>query len=138
MCSQHELNEDPVVNRPCLVAIINDKSTSMETNVDLLGLAIDLLAQFSESCKALEGFVELYEPVLQLLRDVDSDALVPELQVRLRVASIFISAPNPIQGSNISDHGCYPETRKVRAPSSPGSAPPGTQTYPDSIIHSEV
>jgi len=68
------------VNRPDLVSVISDKGNKIQTNVDLLGLAVDLLTRFAESYKALEGFVELYEPVLQILRDVDSDVLCPMLQ----------------------------------------------------------
>jgi nucleolar protein 14 len=70
-------------NRPNLVAVIGDKRISVQTNVDLLGLAVDLLVRFSQSYKALGGFIELYEPVLQLFRDVDSDVLSPMLRVRL-------------------------------------------------------
>jgi nucleolar protein 14 len=71
-------------NRPNLVATISDKRIGVQTNVDLLGVAVDLLAQFSQSYKALEGFIELYEPVLQVLRDVDSDVLSPALRVSLQ------------------------------------------------------
>jgi nucleolar protein 14 len=69
-------------NRPNLVTIIGDKQISAQTNVDLLGLALDLLARFSQSYKALEGFIELYQPVSQVLRNVDSDVLSPALRVR--------------------------------------------------------
>jgi nucleolar protein 14 len=69
-------------NQPNLVAVIGDRQISAQTNVDLLGLAVDLLARFSQSYKALEGFIELYQPVLQVLRDVDSDVLSPTLRVR--------------------------------------------------------
>ena len=80
------------VNQPNLVAIIDKKRISAQTNVDLLGLAVDLLARFSQSYKALEGFVELYEPVLRMLRDADSDVLSPTLRVRLRfISGVFLS-----------------------------------------------
>lgn len=72
------------VNRPDLVAVIDGKGSRAQTNVDLLGLAIDLLARFSQPYKSLEGFVELYEPVLQMLRDIDSHGLNPMLQVRIQ------------------------------------------------------
>jgi len=71
------------VNRPDLVSVISDKGNNLQANVDLLGLAVDLLARFSELYKALEGFVELYEPALQILCDVDSDVLCPVLQGRM-------------------------------------------------------
>ncbi|KAI0254820.1 Nop14-like protein [Lactifluus subvellereus] len=70
-------------NRPDLVAVLGDERTSAQLNVDLLGLTVDLLARFSESCKALDGFIELYGPVLQILGDVDSGVLCPSLQDRI-------------------------------------------------------
>jgi nucleolar protein 14 len=69
------------VNQPHLVTVTGGEESSAQTNVDLLGLAVDLLARFSELYKALDGFVELYEPVLQTLRDIDFDFLSPMLQV---------------------------------------------------------
>jgi len=71
------------VNRPHLVAVIAGKESGAQTNVDLLGLAVDLLVRFSEIYKALEGFVELYEPLLQTLLDIDFDVLSPMLQDRI-------------------------------------------------------
>jgi len=68
------------VSRPNLVAVITDKRINAQTNVDLLGLAVDLLARFSQSHKTLEGFIEVYEPVLQMLCDIDSDVLCPLLR----------------------------------------------------------
>jgi nucleolar protein 14 len=76
------------VNRPHLVAVIGGKEGSAQTNVDLLGLAVDLMARFSELSKTLEGFVELYEPILQTLRDIDSHVLSPMLQVRIQFISV--------------------------------------------------
>jgi nucleolar protein 14 len=126
------------VNRPHLVTVIGGKGSSAQTNVDLLGLAVDLLARFSEPCKALEGFVELYEPILQTLRDIDTHVLSPVLQVRIQFIFICIPAPNSIQGSNISNHRLHPEARRVLASGSTASKPSSTQTYPNSILYSEV
>jgi nucleolar protein 14 len=92
------------VSRPNLVAIISDKRITTQTNVDLLGLAVDLLSRFSQSHKILEGFIEVYEPVLQMLRDIDPDALCPSLRVRLPIHFRCLVITNSIQGSNISDH----------------------------------
>lgn len=71
------------VNQPHLVTVIGGEENGAQTNVDLLGLAVGLLARFSEPYKALDGFIELYEPVLQTLRDIDVDFLSPMLQVRI-------------------------------------------------------
>jgi nucleolar protein 14 len=126
------------INRPHLVAVIGGKGSSAQTNVDLLGLAVDLLARFSEPCKALEGFVELYEPILQTLRDVDTHVLSPMLQVRIQFISVYIPAPNSIRGPNISNYRLHPEAHRVLTSSSTASKPSSAQTYPNSVIHSEV
>jgi nucleolar protein 14 len=124
------------VNRPDLVAVISDKRASPQTNVDLLGLTVDLLARFAESSKGLDGFVELYGPVLQILGDIDLDALCPSLQVRLKFYPHAF--PNYLQEPNISDLGLYPEALEVLPPGAPSSTPPSTQAYPHSLIHPEV
>ena len=124
------------VNRPDLVAIIGDKRVTAQTNVDLLGLTVDLLARFSESCKTLSGFVELYGPVLQILGNIDSDVLCSSLRVRLHLP--YITCLIFLQEPNISDSRHHPETLEVLAPGPSASPPPGTQAYPHSLIYPEV
>lgn len=77
------------VNRPDLVTVIGGEQIGAQANVDLLGLAIDLLGQFSESYKALDGFVELYNPVVEVLSGTNSDILCPALQVMPRIHPFF-------------------------------------------------
>ncbi len=84
------------VNEPHLVTVIGGKESGAQTNVDLLGLAVDLLARFSELYKSLEGFVELYEPILQTLHNIDFDFLSPMLQVRIQIISVYVPALNSI------------------------------------------
>ena len=124
------------VNRPDLVAALGDERTSAQLNVDLLGLTIDLLARFSESCKALGGYIELYGPILQILGDVDSGVLCSSLQVRPEFYPHII--PNFLQGPNISDYRHHQEALEVLAPSAPAATPPSAQAYPNPIIPSEV
>jgi hypothetical protein len=126
------------VNQPHLVTVIGGKENSAQTNADLLGLAVDLVARFSELYKALEGFVELYEPVLQILHDIDFDYLSPMLQVRIQFISVCVPALNSIQGPNISNYRFHPEALRVFASDSPASKPSSTQAYPNSIVQSEV
>jgi len=126
------------VSRPNLVAIVTDKRINAQTNADLLGLAVDLLARFSQSHKTLDGFIEVYEPVLQMLRDINSDALCPLLRVRLPIHFRCLAVTNSIQGPNISDHRHHPEAHKVLTPGPPAFMPPSTQTYTNSIVQPEV
>ena len=78
------------VHRPDLVTLIGHEQISARANVDLLSLAIDLVAQFSEAYKALDGFVELYSPVLEVLDGVNSDVLCPTLRVMPRIHPCFL------------------------------------------------
>jgi nucleolar protein 14 len=126
------------VNQPHLVTVMDGKESSTQTNVDLLGLAVDLLARFSEPYKALEGFVELYEPVLETLHNIDVGFLSPMLQVRIQFISVCVPALNSIQGPNISNYRLHPEALRGFAPDSSALKPSSTQTYPNSIVHSEI
>lgn len=78
------------VNRPELVTLISHEQISAQANVDLLSLGIDLVTQFSEAYKALDGFVELYSPVLEVLNGVNSDILCPTLQVMPGIHLYFL------------------------------------------------
>ena len=52
-----------------------------QSRLDLLATALQLLGKFSETYKGLEGFVELYTPVLEILQIVTFDGFPMELQV---------------------------------------------------------
>lgn len=124
------------LNQPHLVTVIGGEESGAQTNVGLLGLAVDLVARFSEPYKALEGFVELYEPVLQTLRDIDIDFLSPMVQVRTQFISVCVLAFNYIQGPNISNYRLHPEALRVFASGSPATKASSSQTYPNSIVQS--
>jgi nucleolar protein 14 len=79
-----------LVNRPDIVTLIGHEQISAQANVDLLSLAVDLLAQFSEAYRALDGFAELYSPVLEVLNGANSDVLCPALQVMPIVYPCFL------------------------------------------------
>ena len=53
----------------------------------LLATTLQLLGKFAEMYKGLDGFVELYTPVLELLQSVIVDKLPLELQVCLTLTS---------------------------------------------------
>ncbi|KAI0268141.1 Nop14-like protein [Gloeopeniophorella convolvens] len=71
------------VNPPDLASSLGEEPGSVQAHVDLLGLSIDLLERFSESCKVLDGFIELYGPVLQVLESIETNNLCPALQDRI-------------------------------------------------------
>jgi len=54
-----------------------------QTKVDLLGLAIDLLGRFADMYKGLNGFVELYQPIHDIISKLDTNKLPTELQTHI-------------------------------------------------------
>ncbi|KAI0053697.1 Nop14-like protein [Auriscalpium vulgare] len=72
------------VNRLDLVSILSgEQDDSVQTKVDLLGLSMDLLSRFADMYKALDAFVDAFDPVLTVLLSVKSEKLAEGLQNRL-------------------------------------------------------
>ena len=69
------------IQKPDLTALLSDGASGEQAKVNLLGLALDLLGQFADIYKSLEAFIELYEPVLSLLKGIKQDALPAALSV---------------------------------------------------------
>ena len=55
-----------------------------QDKVDMLALAIDLLGRFADMYKGLEGFIELYDPILEIVQHIRDQNLkgLKGLQVR--------------------------------------------------------
>ncbi|KAJ7506600.1 nucleolar protein 14 [Mycena galericulata] len=66
-----------------LVALLTAEEPTEEGKAQLLGLAIDLVGRFADMYKALEGFVELYDPLLEILLHVRGQIGTGSLQARL-------------------------------------------------------
>ncbi|OJA07999.1 hypothetical protein AZE42_01078 [Rhizopogon vesiculosus] len=56
---------------PNLPRLLTDDRYTEQDKIDLLILALRLLDRFSEMYKSLDGFIELYEPVLDILTKLD-------------------------------------------------------------------
>ncbi|OCH94316.1 Nop14-like protein [Obba rivulosa] len=54
-----------------------------QMKVDLLSLALELLSSFSEMYKSLDGFIELFEPVTEMLAGVKAEKLPSALATQL-------------------------------------------------------
>jgi nucleolar protein 14 len=70
-----------VIRKPNLTDILSRGNQDEQTKADLSSLAVNLLGRFAEMYKSLEGFIELYEPVAEILRHVDSESLPEDLKV---------------------------------------------------------
>lgn len=70
------------VAQPDLSRILAGGSSDEQSKVNLLSLALDLLGRFAEMYKDLDAFVELYDPILQVLENIKAKKLCDGLQVR--------------------------------------------------------
>jgi nucleolar protein 14 len=69
------------VSKADLVALLTDDAPADHGKVQLLCLALDLLGRFANMYKSLDGFVELYEPVLVILQNIGEQKIAGGLQV---------------------------------------------------------
>lgn len=58
-----------------LIGLLSADDSDEQAKADLLSLAFGLLGKYADLYKALDGFVELYEPALSLLEQVESKYL---------------------------------------------------------------
>ncbi|KAJ7688697.1 nucleolar protein 14 [Mycena rosella] len=70
-----------------LAALLTAEAPTDESKAQLLGLAIDLLGRFADMYKGLEGFIELYEPLLEILQHIHDQSRPGSLQTRLTSAT---------------------------------------------------
>ena len=83
-----------VAQKPNLFSLLTGSNLNEQSKVDLLGNALNLLGQFADMYKALDGFVELYEPVLAILENIQSKYLPDGLKVSIKFSLMTISPPN--------------------------------------------
>ncbi|KAJ7265453.1 nucleolar protein 14 [Mycena haematopus] len=70
-----------------LVALLTAEAPTDEGKARLLSLAVDLLGRFADMYKGLEGFIELYEPILEILLHVREQCGSGSLHTRLTTVS---------------------------------------------------
>lgn len=70
------------VQKPDLLTLLADGGDIEQKKVDLLACALELSARFAELYKSLDGFVELFSPLLDLLAAVETKYYSPSLKVR--------------------------------------------------------
>ncbi|TFY63142.1 hypothetical protein EVG20_g6438 [Dentipellis fragilis] len=63
-----------------LSELLNADNDNEQAKVDLLGIALDLVGWFADMYKGLEGFIELFEPILEVVEHVKLEALPTDLQ----------------------------------------------------------
>ncbi|KAH9938114.1 nucleolar protein 14 [Fomitopsis serialis] len=75
--------KDATIKPPSLLRLLNANDFSEQDKVDLLGLTLDLLGRFADIYKGLDGFIELYEPISELLTGVKSSSLPSSVSARV-------------------------------------------------------
>ncbi|KAG5654235.1 hypothetical protein H0H81_005922 [Sphagnurus paluster] len=75
-------NKDAPRKANLVELLINNKPTE-QAKSDLLSLAFNILGQFADMYKSLEGFIELYVPVLDILKHIDAADMANGLQTQL-------------------------------------------------------
>lgn len=70
------------VRKPDMAVLLEDGGDVEQKKVDLLVCTLDLLTRFAELYKSLDGFVELFTPLSELLAAVETKHYSPTLKVR--------------------------------------------------------
>jgi nucleolar protein 14 len=70
-----------VSQKPDLIDILSMGRKDEQAKVDLLGLSFDLIGRFADIYKSLDGYIELFRPISDIIEKIDSSRLIPEQQV---------------------------------------------------------
>ena len=69
------VQKELVVQKPDLFSLVTTSNLNEQSKVDLLGITLNLLEKFADMYKGLDGFVELYQPILIILENIESKYL---------------------------------------------------------------
>jgi nucleolar protein 14 len=72
-----------VVRKAELLSLLTADDENEQAKSDLLSLAFHLLGQFADLHRAIDGFIELYEPVLAVLENLETKKLFDGHKVRI-------------------------------------------------------
>lgn len=81
-----------VIQRVNIGALLSAEQPTEQAKTDLLGLSFDLLGRYAEMYKGLDGFIELYEPMTEVLRHIDQKHIIDGLQVSTYFYSLALHA----------------------------------------------
>ncbi|KAF8738680.1 hypothetical protein AX14_010609 [Amanita brunnescens Koide BX004] len=63
-----------------LLALLVTREPPEQDKMDLLALALNILGRYADMYKALEGFIELYEPILEIIQRIRKPKVLEGLQ----------------------------------------------------------
>jgi len=70
-----------IIQKANLGMLLSAEQPTEQAKTDLLGLSLDLLGRYAEMYKGLDGFIELYEPILEVFQHIDQKYMIDGLQV---------------------------------------------------------
>lgn len=70
-----------IAQKANLVTLLSSDQPTEQAKTDALGIALDLVGRYAEIYKSLDGFIELYEPVLEVVQNVYKKHLIEVHQV---------------------------------------------------------
>lgn len=73
----------PILQTANLSSLISSR-TSEQAKADLLGLALELIGRFANMYKGLDGFIELYQPISEIIQNLDDKKLIDGQRVSFR------------------------------------------------------
>lgn len=80
---------EATLNKPDLPTLLQDVTVTEQAKVDLLGLTLELFGRFADMYKSLDGFIELFDPVSELLKGIKPNGLPEALTVSSFTLEVF-------------------------------------------------
>ncbi|KAF7432764.1 nucleolar complex protein 14 [Pleurotus ostreatus] len=75
--------KDAVIRKTNILALLSNASSDQQVKVDLLNTSLDLIGRFADLYKGLDGFIELFDPVRDILEAVETKRLPACLKTSL-------------------------------------------------------
>lgn len=126
------------LGKPDLPKIFTSGAADAQAKVDLLGLTLEVLGQFADLYKGLDGFIELYEPASALLDGIKTDGLPTDLIVSSISYDTFVHSHDHDTGQARVDERQTHSTPQVFCTVAPSAGPSGSQAHPYRHLRSSI
>jgi nucleolar protein 14 len=78
------------IRKANLVTLLTAGKPNEQAKIDLLGLSFDLLGKYADMYKGLDGFLELHEPILDVLGHIDDMYIIDDLRVSTSLSPLAL------------------------------------------------
>lgn len=121
-------------------AVVDEQQTE-QSKVDMLALVIRLVMTAAEMYSEAEAYVEVFQPLLELMKALEASKIPKELKVSestfnrlLTIAHLPVAYPDAMHRRDRRSH----TQNQVRHPGSTTAFDADVQAYPHSVIHPQV